>query len=626
MRADTLSINSEFDLKNVLDKLYEMSLHNKALTGLLELIMNKEVIVTAIHNIKANKGSKTKGIDHKTINDFLQMDYEELIQLIQRKIKSYKPLPVKRTYIPKGNSGKMRPLGIPTVLDRIIQESFRIILEPILEAKFFKHSYGFRPYREVGHALGRIHNIVKWKMYYCIEGDFKGYFDNINHRLLLKKLWKLGITDKRVISIIKSMLKAGIIDGSTFSKSSIGTPQGGILSPLLANAYLHTFDKTIETAYEKPFNSDQYSGRGNAHRSLRSLGFPQIYLVRYADDWVIFCKTEHQAKRRLKWLRSLFRSKFKLELSEEKTVITDIRQSPMKFLGFCIKAEPPLPINGRKVYLNHLVAKIYPNPDKVKDQIRNISKEIAMLPTIQGIDNKMAHIENINAKIVGIGEYWSKGLCKKTFNRIDNVIHNRCYFTWKKTFKSNYRKFLIPLNELTNRPNRHSNFTMESWAIVSARNGMRVGITKVKITPSNWCRPFDPEMTPYSPKGRKVYASKTRKISPLARPPLYNFDIAERIKFNKDRKYNFEFYMNREYAFNRDKGKCRVCGDSLWHNRMECHHIVPNLHLGEVNKVSNLAWMCGDCHTNYIHGYKVPINPKIKKKVQYFLNRLVEQK
>ncbi|WP_240420315.1 group II intron reverse transcriptase/maturase [Paenibacillus periandrae] len=625
MRADTLSIQCESDLRNTLDLLYQSSSINKSFTGLLELITNREVIVSAIHNIKSNKGSKTLGLDNKTINDFLLMDYDETISLIQQNILNYNPFPVRRVYIPKSNSDKMRPLGIPAMIDRIIQECFRIILEPILEAKFFKHSYAFRPYRETGHALGRLQHLIKSKVFHVIEGDIKGYFDNINHRLLLKKLWEMGVTDKRVISIIKAMLKAGIMENSIITDSNLGTPQGGILSPLLANAYLHSFDKTLESSYENPYNLKQFTKKFNAMRNLRQIGFRPMYLVRYADDWVVLTDSEQLAHRKLRWLRKYFKHKLCLELSEEKTVITDIRKKSMKFLGFCIKAEPALPIKGKVYDPNHLVAKIFPNPEKVKNQTHALCKEIREIPEIKGIDFKMAHIEKINAKIIGIAEYWSKGLCKQTFGRIDNVLHQRCYFTWKRMFKKSFRSFLIPVKEFTNRPNRHSNYLMESWAIISSRNSMKIGITKMKITPSNWCRPFDPEMIPYTDKGRTLYASKRGKNNPLIRPPLYGTDLTDRIKFNEGRKYNFEYYMNREYSFNRDKGCCRICGDSLWYKTSNCHHINPHLDFVEVNKVNNLAWMCEDCHINYIHGKEIPEESKIKKKVTYFRKHLVKE-
>lgn len=151
---------------------------NKPFYNLTELMMETETIMTAIHNIKSNKGSFTAGIDRKEINYYLQMEPATLMRLIRKTIISYNPKPVRRVYIPKKNSEKNRPLGIPTMLDRIIQEIARMVIEPIVEAKFFKHSYGFRPYRSTKHAVARIVDLINRGGYkFALEGDIEGFFE-----------------------------------------------------------------------------------------------------------------------------------------------------------------------------------------------------------------------------------------------------------------------------------------------------------------------------------------------------------------------------------------------------------------------------------------------------------------
>ena len=215
-------------------------------------------IVTAVHNIKSNKGSKTAGVDEIKMDSYLQMPKQELIDLIQRKFHKYQPKPARRVYIPKSN-GKQRPLGIPSAIDRVVQECMRIVLEPICEAQFYPHSYGFRPYRAQKHAIRDIVNVINAgcrspdQPVWAVEGDIKGCFDNINHRLLLQKLWRMGIHDKRVLSIIKAMLKAGYIESGIYYATTIGSPQGSILSPLLSNVYLNDFDWYIGRSYSSVF-------------------------------------------------------------------------------------------------------------------------------------------------------------------------------------------------------------------------------------------------------------------------------------------------------------------------------------------------------------------------------------
>ena len=230
--------STETELKKIQDFLYEKSGQGVSFTGLVEAVANEVTIVTAVHNIKANKGSRTAGVDKMKMDKYLQMPKDELILLIQSSFRNYRPKPARREYIEKSN-GKKRPLGIPTVLDRIIQECVRIIIEPICEARFYPQSYGFRPYRAQKHAIRGIINVINAgckspdQPVWAIEGDIKGCFDNINHRLLLQKLWRIGIHDKRVLKIISQMLKAGYMENDLFHATELGTPQGGILSPLL---------------------------------------------------------------------------------------------------------------------------------------------------------------------------------------------------------------------------------------------------------------------------------------------------------------------------------------------------------------------------------------------------------
>ena len=234
--------STETELKKIQDFLYEKSGQGVSFTGLVEAMANEVTIVTAVHNIKSNKGSRTAGVDKIKMDKYLQMPKDELILLIQSSFRNYRPKPARREYIEKSN-GKKRPLGIPTVLDRIIQECVRIIIEPICEARFYPQSYGFRPYRAQKHAIRGIINVINAgckspdQPVWAIEGDIKGCFDNINHRLLLQKLWKIGIHDKRVLKIISQMLKAGYMENDLFHATELGTPQGGILSPLLSNVY-----------------------------------------------------------------------------------------------------------------------------------------------------------------------------------------------------------------------------------------------------------------------------------------------------------------------------------------------------------------------------------------------------
>lgn len=320
--------STETELKKIQDFLYEKSGQGVSFTGLVEAMANEVTIVTAVHNIKSNKGSRTAGVDKMKMDKYLQMPKDELILLIQSSFRNYRPKPARREYIEKSN-GKKRPLGIPTVLDRIIQECVRIIIEPICEARFYPQSYGFRPYRAQKHAIRGIINVINAgckspdQPVWAIEGDIKGCFDNINHRLLLQKLWRIGIHDKRVLKLISQMLKAGYMENDLFHVTELGTPQGGILSPLLSNVYLNDFDWYVGRMYMEPHR--QCKHKGNDTRRLKWAGVTPKYNYRYADDWVILTSTEKEALRLKCVLTKYFRNRMKLELSQEKTYVTDLR-------------------------------------------------------------------------------------------------------------------------------------------------------------------------------------------------------------------------------------------------------------------------------------------------------------
>lgn len=317
-------LKTESELRSWQDKVYAISKEKFEIgerpifKGLLEKVLSEPVILTAIHNIKANKGSKTPGSDGLTIRDaFLNKRYDEVVNTIRISLSSYKPEPVRRVWIPKPGKKELRPLGIPTITDRVIQECVRIVIEPILEAQFFKHSYGFRPMRDSSMALERITHLVKLTGYHwVIEGDISKFFDNVNHNILIKRLWHMGVKDRRLLMIIKAMLKAGVMN--EIKENPLGTPQGGIISPLLANVYLDSFDQWVSKQWECKSTKFDYSLQNKKIRALKKTNLRPAYLIRYADDWVIITNTKKNAEEWKRIITDYLKVKFRLKLSEEK--------------------------------------------------------------------------------------------------------------------------------------------------------------------------------------------------------------------------------------------------------------------------------------------------------------------
>lgn len=621
LRGDSLvhlnvRFSTEAELKQTLDFLYEKSKEGIAFTGLVEAMVNEVTIVTAIHNIKSNKGSKTAGVDQMKMDKYLQMPKEDLIALIRDNFSNYKPKPARRVYIPKKN-GKQRPLGIPTVLDRIIQECVRIIIEPICEARFYPHSYGFRPYRAQKHAIRDIVNVINASTFsqdqpvWAVEGDIKGCFDNIDHRILLKKIWRIGIHDKRVIKMIHQMLKAGYIESGTLNDTNLGTMQGGILSPLLSNLYLNDFDWFVGRMYMEPHRQCKY--KCNDTRRLKWSGVTPKYNFRFADDWVILTSTEQEAYRLKRMLTKYFRNKMKLELSQEKTFVTDLRTEGIHFLGFVVKAEKKRRTPDPRTWTDNLVGKPLPDMERLKDKIQKIANEVREIGEITERSVQAAQIQRVNSMIVGLAQYLQPSICSHAFHAIDRRINNTALAVWKRRFPKHYNKYQIPLEKLCNLPHRHEGYKSKTFAVPI--EGEWFGITYAFITHSKYeSKPFDQRMTPYSEEGRRIYSYYRNRSKPLPcdRPSV---NTARDIQLSVYTKtvFNFEYFMNREYAYNRDNGKCKCCKTPLFlDDKKYCYHIKGELPLDKVNKVQNLIWLCNSCYRMVNNG---PIPPNIDEKV-----------
>lgn len=259
--------NEYYGEQSNLDELYQQSLEGAKFKKLYEKIISESNILLAYRNSKANTGSTTKGTDGKTIRDIAVMTNAEVVAMVRGRLDRYKPQSVRRVEIPKPN-GKLRPLGIPTIVDRLIQQCVLQILEPICEAKFHEHSYGFRPNRSTEHAKAAIHRIINiQKIHFVVDIDIKGFFDNVDHGKLIKQMWTMGIRDKRILSIISAMLKAPI-EGIGIPEK--GTPQGGILSPLLSNIVLNELDWWVSDQWQSFKTRKTYVDNVHKMRGIRN--------------------------------------------------------------------------------------------------------------------------------------------------------------------------------------------------------------------------------------------------------------------------------------------------------------------------------------------------------------------
>jgi len=278
----------------------------------------------------------------------------------------------------------MRPLGIPSIWDRLIQQCVLQVLETICEAKFHERSNGFRPYRSAQNAVAQCYKMIQLQdLHYVVDIDIKGFFDNINHNKLIKQMWSMGIQDLKLIAIVKAMLRADILFNDIVITPETGLPQGGILSPLLSNIVLNEFDWWIASQWETmptiknrefiKFDKNGYSiiDRSQKWSMLREKsGLKEIYIVRYADDFKIFCRDYNTARKAYSAVKSWLSERLSLEISDEKSGITNLKKNYMDFLGLKIRAVPKGKTHAVR---SHISDKAMCNAkNKTKDGIRKI--------------------------------------------------------------------------------------------------------------------------------------------------------------------------------------------------------------------------------------------------------------
>jgi RNA-directed DNA polymerase len=393
---------------------------------LYRLICRSDWIKDALDAILTNHGSKTAGIDGMTKkaldSDIAKAKFVKELETELRQ-KQFRPMPVRRVYIPKSN-GKKRPLGIPTIKDRVVQMLVKMVLEPIFESDFLNCSNGFRPGRRTQDCIARLDSYInrRNKYYWVIEGDIKAAFDSIHHQILIKLLEK-RIADKRFLSLIERFLKSGIMEGRLFKRTDIGTPQGGICSPILANIYLHQLDLFWWNKY------------GNLHRKekerRRTKHLGNCALIRYADDWLLLTNGGKAEAIRLKdEFKDFLWSELKLELSPEKTRITHVNQG-FDFLGFHVQR-----------YVNAydrpkmLVTPAQDNVKKLKLKI----KEMTRRKHFQ--DSSLLKISALNAVLRGWINYYRHSNVKKTAYDLDFWVNERLFLWLKKRHKVTVRRIL----------------------------------------------------------------------------------------------------------------------------------------------------------------------------------------
>lgn len=422
-------------MQKVFDELYEKSSKGETFENLIDSILSRENILLAYRNIKTNTGSRTPGTDHQTIESIGNLCPDAVVEKVRYIVlgskHGYRPKPVRRKEIPKPNGG-LRPLGIPCIWDRLIQQCIKQIMEPICEAKFSENSFGFRPGRSVEFAIASTYRLMqRSNLHYIVEFDIKGFFDNVDHSKLMKQIWAMGIHDKKLLFVLKRILRAPIkMPNGELVTPHKGTPQGGIISPLLANIVLNELDHWIESQwqnnpvvykYKVGINKSGTEIKSSGYNAMRSTALKEMYIIRYADDFRIFCRTKTDAERiRIavtKWLSERLR----LEVSPEKTRTVNVKRRYAEFLGFKIKVQP----KGQKYAVkSHICDK---QLKRKREKLTEQAKRIAAPPAES---NERKEAMRYNAMVLGMQNYYriATDICKDaaSLNRaVMTILTNR---------------------------------------------------------------------------------------------------------------------------------------------------------------------------------------------------------
>ena len=589
--------NAEYyDMQTAFDKLYADSVSGRQFRNLVELIQRPENIMLAYRNLRKNSGSKTAGVDKKTISDLNKWSDKKLVNHVQRKLDWYVPNAVRRVEIPKDN-GKKRPLGIPTIMDRLIQQCILQVLEPICEAKFFKRSNGFRPTHSAENAIAQAERMIQnIGCYYVIDIDIHGFFDNVNHGKLLKQMWALGIRDKKLLSIISAMLKAEVA-GIGFPEK--GTPQGGIISPLLSNIVLSELDWWVASQWEEIPTKRNYVHRiyangtpdkSNTIRALRSYTkLKECYLVRYADDFKIFCKKHSDAVKLFEATKQWLWERLGLEISPEKSKIVNVKRHYSEFLGFKLKVrEKGKKPDGSKRYVIETHVR-----DKALKKIRARSKEI-IGQIRRTYDPKMEYrlIQKYNSYLIGIHNYY----CIATHVNLD--IHEIA-FDVKKSLYNRLKHRLQRTGSISNRYIQEKYGRSREVRYLNGHAVVPVAYVQHRV-------PMDRKnrVNPYTPEGRTEIHKNLAGLNLAVMNHLMNTPAGQQ---------SVEYNDNRIALYVAQKGKCAVSGIALDANQVDCHHKKP-LSLGGDDSYQNLIIVSDAVH--------VLIHSSSERTIKKYLNDL----
>jgi RNA-directed DNA polymerase len=566
---------------------------------LYHLLCKREWIEEALQHVLDNDGSQTAGVDGiswKAFNDVDKDDFEnekfkqQFIDTLQAELKNrtFKPMPVRRVEIPKPGTNKKRPLGIPTVKDRCVQTLLKMLMEPIWEADFYYFSNGFRPGRctmdcvQPLYTLGNTTTGYRW----VIEGDIKACFDRIPHDKLVAEVAR-RIADPHILKLIRSFLKSGIMDHGKLAPSDEGTPQGGIVSPLLANIYLHRFDEWYYDHYGMPdvrTDAAKRSAWQRARRKGKNKAATQMF--RYADDWIIAIRgTQAQAQDIKEECKHFLQEELGLELSEEKTVITHITDG-FDFLGYHI-------FRCNRATDGNIIGVFMQPTEKGLKRIKQKIKEMTEKKTLN--DDYLHKLEAINSLVGGWASYYRAVNPCRMFDKLDRYV-------WMRLRRWLQKKYHMSSYQVRKQYMRHRNGPEGGYAEFATQDAEGKWVWRK--------RAMHTKLIHYRPSWKRHWPHpylEKKKAEHFVLPTLKNIWHG-----NNEAPI---YVVSRREALRRAKGCCERCGKAT---KLFTHH-KNRVKTGKrkLNQADNrpemLEAICFECHTKEHRAERIHQN-KVKFK------------
>jgi group II intron reverse transcriptase/maturase len=598
------------------DTLYRESMNGKIFDNLLPLISSRENILLAYRSMKTNKGSRTPGADGLAVKDISKLASDEVVVKVQGFLGSshYRTRLARRVDIKKeSDPAKTRPLSIPGIWDRLVQQCVKQILEPICEAKFSESSHGFRPNRSCENAIAHSSRLANLgKLEYVLELDIKAFFDEVDHAILIQKFWSLGIRDTKVLHLLEVMLRTPILmmNGDVVHPAK-GTMQGGIISPHMANVHLNSMDHMLDKLWEKHPMKEQYPPRMNpekkvpncdrAYREMRKAGQTEVHLVRYADDSRIFCRTHEDAEAVKKLVESWLGKELKLEVSPAKTRIVNLKKQNSVFLGFRFKLRKKL---ARKPSFKKEQAQKKENKAKKIKYVRpkyKVKSSYVIVSHIsrQAMDRihfkasetikkaarpsggRTAHdmVNLYNSQVMGWHSYYSIATMACEDFSIINFGVNLQWYNRLKEKKKKRRKPDEPrvLSETFKR--LYGSSKQIRW--VHGQAAAPLSAAKFRA-PKEKAK----DINSYTPEGRKKIHGSLKINTGIM------LDMMRQMQFGR----SIEFMDNRISLFCAQLGKCAVTGRTFASAaEVHCHHKIC-AHHGGSDKYRNLVLVMEEVH------------------------------